>query len=389
MSGFQLRSSADELRKRAQILTNIEIEDIDIAEALERLVASLNDEAELSEEGALGIEERIQTILCNRLRLERDWRDSPEIEQQQIDRPVILTGAGRSGSTKLHKLLAATGDFKYLQFWQQYNPALFKGELNENPQPRIDEAKHFINWFDARVPDAKKIHGYGVFEPEEETFLFDHARFLINFNITHTSIPSYTQWVMQQDMHAQLEYLKRWLKYLQWQFFQQDPRPWVLKNPLYAGLEPLLAQVFPEATMVATHRDPVARVASSAALVTHFKKAYSDRDRRDEAGPGMLAMMGQMAAQYVAGRDTHPQVAILDIAYPELRDTSEKVLEKIYAARGLTLSASARGAAATWEAENAQHKFGSFKYSLSHFDLTEEMVQTQFKEYIDRFAAYL
>ena len=124
MQTFEIKSTAAQLMARAREMTAVDIVDSDIEEALGRLVTALNTEAQLTEAGAAGMEGRIHTILSNRLRMLRDFAAHPEIDEQQIVRPHFLTGAGRSGSTKLHKLLAASGDFKYLRFWQQFNPSL-------------------------------------------------------------------------------------------------------------------------------------------------------------------------------------------------------------------------------------------------------------------------
>lgn len=389
MQTGQIASSAAELMARSRAATGIDIVDTDIEEALGKLLQALNTEAQLTEAGARHIEGRIVAILCNRLRMQRDFAAHPEIEEQPVVRPHFLTGAGRSGSTKLHKLLAASGDFKYLRFWQQFNPALRTGTRAEDPSDRVREAEEFIAWFDAHSPQAKLIHEYSTFEPEEETFLWDHSRFLINFCITHTSIPSYMQWCLTQDMGQQIAFLRRAIQYLQWQFFDGDARPWVLKNPLYCGMEPLLRRYFPDAVFVATHRDPTARVASSAGLTVHMQKAYSDVDRGKLAGPVMLEFMAMAANQYLAGRDAFPDVKILDIGYPELTAQSERVAEKIYAFAGRPLSDEAKQAMQRWERENAQHKHGVYRYSLADYSITEEMIVERFKPYVERFGQYL
>jgi hypothetical protein len=389
MNFYQLELTTPELMQRAREMTGIDKVDADIKEALERLVDSLNTEAQLSEEGARHIQIRILTVLTNRLRMQRDYDAHPEIDVQRIVQPHILTGAGRSGSTKMHKVLAASGDFKYLRFWNQYNPSLLTGRRAEDPSERIIGANNFTRWFDERVPLARQIHSYESFEPEEETFLFDHIRFLINFNITHTTAPSYMNWVMGQDMVAQLSDLKQWLKYLQWQFFDEDDRPWVLKNPLYSGMEPILAQVFPGAVMVSTHRDPAARVSSSAGLTFNFKKAYSEVDRSQEVGTGMLDLMAHFANQYVTGREAYSEVKILDIGYRELIKDSDDVVRKIYDFAGRSLPDKVVSNIAAWEEKNRQHKHGVYKYSMEQYGISNEMIQEKFQAYIQRFKDYL
>ena len=388
MKSFQLESSPKQLMAKAREATGINIVDGDIEEALGRLVQSLNTEAALNEAGAAGMEYRVLNILRNRLRMLRDFARHPEINEQKIVRPHILTGAGRSGSTKLHKLLAASGDFKYLKFWEQYNPSLISGDRNESPDARIQDTEAFLRWFDQHTPQAKIIHAYKAFEAEEETFLFDHSRFLINFNITHTSLPGYTQWILTQDITPQLEFLKRAIQYLQWQFHDGDARPWLLKSPLYGGMEPLLSQLFPDAVFVSTHREPYSRIASSAGLVACMQKAYSDADRSRYAGPFILEFMAQGANQFLASRDAFPEVKILDVAYSTLTNDSARVAEDIYRFANRPLAEKSRQAMQQWEQQNHQHKLGVYKYALEDFFVTRDMVSERFKAYSERFCQY-
>lgn len=79
------------------------------------------------------MESRLLRLLCNRLRMLRDFRAYPEIDDETIVPPLILSGGARTGSTKLHKLLAATGDFNYMTFWQAHTLGLRReGEINES-----------------------------------------------------------------------------------------------------------------------------------------------------------------------------------------------------------------------------------------------------------------
>src|SRR5689334_6107918 len=109
--------SVDALLKRAQQISGIGIEDSAAHEPLAVLVASLNDEARLSASGKVQMEARLLRILVNRLRMERDFRAHPEIGDQRVIEPLFVFGLPRSGTTKLQKLLSATGDFTALPMW--------------------------------------------------------------------------------------------------------------------------------------------------------------------------------------------------------------------------------------------------------------------------------
>jgi len=63
---------------------------------------------------------RAPMVLAIHLRLTQILRDHPEIHQQKIDRPIIIAGYVRSGTTWLQHLLAETyGDsLRYTPFWE-------------------------------------------------------------------------------------------------------------------------------------------------------------------------------------------------------------------------------------------------------------------------------
>jgi hypothetical protein len=137
----QIKLSTIQLMRSAREQCGLdEVIDTAIEEPLARLLQSLNDEAQLTEAGAAAMERHILRVLRNRLRMQRDFRRHPEINEQLIVRPLILTGGPRSGSTKLHKMLAASGDFIVLPCWQGISPALHTGERTEDPAARIHEA---------------------------------------------------------------------------------------------------------------------------------------------------------------------------------------------------------------------------------------------------------
>ena len=148
--------------------------------------------------------------------MQRDFAQHPEIADIQIQRPTFVYGQLRSGTTKVQKLLAASGDFRYLPFWQTYNPSLFSGDRTESSQARqarIAEADAFIRWFDSMSPEAKLGHRFSTFEPEEESLLLEHC-LVSGVFIAFSTLTSYMQWFATQDPAMSVEYLRDMLKIL-------------------------------------------------------------------------------------------------------------------------------------------------------------------------------
>jgi Sulfotransferase family len=382
---FQIRSTAAEMQAQAREFTGIrDITDHAIEEPLERLLPSLNTEAQLSQSGAVAMEQRIVRILANRLRMLRDFRDHPEIDEQKIVRPVFLTGGPRTGSTKLHQMLAASGDFKFLPFWQAHTLSLRTGNRSENPADRIREADEYVRWIDTHAPRARAIHAYDTFEAEEETLLIEQGMFGY-FIICLVFVPTFMTWYVQQDFRDQFRALLRVLQYLQWQFHDGDPRPWLLKYPAYQGLEPMLREEVPDCTLIATYRDPVAALPSASSLLSAYYEAYSDAPFDTIIGQMLLEGQSQRMELFIQARAQCTDLNMLDIAYPDLLNRSDRVIESAYARASMPLSDRAREAMRTWEREHQQHRFGANQATLEQFGLTREIVTKKFQPYIEQF----
>ena len=169
MSSHSLRLSVDELMAESREVAGVDLVDDEVVERLTVLHRALNkDIARLDAEGARAFERKLVRLLANRLRMQRDIRRHPEIAEQPITGSVVVMGLARSGTTKMQKALAASGDFNFFTFWQAFNWASISGEPNEPTRERIAEAEEFCRWFDERSPQAKLGHSFEALEPEED-----------------------------------------------------------------------------------------------------------------------------------------------------------------------------------------------------------------------------
>jgi Sulfotransferase family len=387
MTAYQLNSSAQQLLTKARDITGINIVDSGIEEVLGKFVQALNTEAQLSEGGVMRMGKHILLVLCNRLRMMRDFKSHPEIEAQKIERPIIMSGAARTGSTKLHKMLAATGDFNYLKCWEGVSLSLLSGNRDEDPAERICVADEHIKMFNDHAPKAKLIHEFSTFEPEEDNLMLAH-RFLGQYMMAFVFVPEYIQWYMTtRDLREDYQFLKQAMQYHQWQFNDGNSKRWVLKNPTFTGFEPLVATVFPDAAFVATHRTPHHILPSGISLLHYYNQAYSDVSRKEQLGMMLYEGHAMTLQAQIAGRDADPKSDFLDIGYSETVNKAENAIEKIYAHAGMTLSVQARQRLHDWEKENRQHKLGVHSYTLEDFSITAEIVDAKYKFYIDRFGA--
>lgn len=107
--------------------------DTGFRERLEVLCTSLRDEADLSDTGTAVVFEQLVGNLVNRLRLEDLVTAHPEIESEPIERPIIICGLPRTGTTHLHNLIAADPALRYLPYWESLEPVATPGRTIRRP----------------------------------------------------------------------------------------------------------------------------------------------------------------------------------------------------------------------------------------------------------------
>jgi hypothetical protein len=193
-------------------------------------------------------------------------------------------------------------------------------------------------------------------------------------------------WLMGRSQRHAYEYLLLLLKYLQWQDQGGRGRPWILKSIFHLGNFDLLAETFPDATVVHTHRDPSTVLASFLRMWELLWALSSDEVDLSRLGRLMLNFWSGQTAKGIAQRDRlGSSAAFVDVSYEAVCDDPMTVIRDIYKVRGQKLSATAEREITGWAATNPQHLHGTHKYSLERYGLTRSDVDTAFAPYLERY----
>jgi hypothetical protein len=378
MSAHRLKLSVTQLMQRSREITGVDIVDEEIVEPLTILHRALQEESNIDEQGARAYEAKFLRLLANRLRMKRDFNRHPEIAEQTVKGPLVIMGVARSGTTKLQKVLAASGDFNFLTFWQNFNWASVSGEPGEPVDARIAEADEFCRWFDRRSPETKKGHHFEALEPEEEGPLSEGCFVSPSF-IGYAEMSSYAGWLAGKPRKIFFEFLRDVLKYLQWQGLAKPGRPWLLKSPNYNGLEPDIVEVFPEARFVIAHRSPLQTLPSMCRLVHCFRMAYGG------SGPDTKYLVERNVAAmeaHLSNRRKHPDLPLLDLRFEDIVASLPAVIEQVYGHARMALTDVALRNMLEWNSENTMHKHGEFRYSLDEAGIDEAVVRERMAEYL-------
>jgi hypothetical protein len=115
-------------------------------------------------------------------------------------------------------------------------------------------------------------------------------------------------------------------------------------------------------------------------LVQCFRQAYSEL--KPDLGLILEHNVLNMNA-HLANRRAHPELPLLDVRFEDIVGSLPAVIERIYADAALDLDDASLGRMLAWDAENAMHKQGEFKYSLEELGLREETIREKMADYFE------
>ncbi|HEV7760101.1 MAG TPA: sulfotransferase [Acidimicrobiales bacterium] len=341
-------------------------------ERLDLLCRALRDEAGLSALGlALTYESLVQT-LRGRLLVEDLVARHPEIEQVPIERPIVICGLPRTGTTHLHNLLSADPALRHLPYWESLEPVLPPEEaaaaaltgagFGGPDDPRRERTQMAVDLVDTCMPLFKRMHEMTVDHAHEEIQLLALDIGGMFFETT-APMPSWRQHYTTTDQTPSYRYLRRVLQALTWLRPEAGSR-WVLKSPQHLEQLGPLAATFPDATFVITHRDPVAVTASTCTML-----AYTARLRMAHPDPRAIgAYWSSRVEELLLGglrdRDRLPADSVVDVVLDDFVADEDATVRRIYSVADQPLGDDAWAAMAAFVATHPRGRHGTIAYDL-------------------------
>jgi hypothetical protein len=243
-------------------------------DGLGRLLESLETEAGLTSLGRIIARQDVLMSLENRLRLV-DWHAKhPDIGDEKIERPIVIVGMARTGTTILHYLLAQDSRFRVPRTWEVDRPCPPPQAETYDSDPRIDQVERNLARSESLIPDFRRMHPMGARLPQECVRITSLEFASMLFQAVYR-LPSYARWLLTEaDLAPAYRFHRKVLQLLQWRC---PGSPWVLKSPGHLwSLDVLLAE-YPDACLVVTHRDPLKVLSSITSLSTTLRAMASDR----------------------------------------------------------------------------------------------------------------
>jgi len=322
-------------------------------------------------------------ILSTRLRFVEHAKRHPEVLDERVERPVVLVGLPRTGTTVLYDVLALDPVARPPLEWEVRLPWPPPEAATYETDERIAMVQAGVDQVLAAEPEILDTHPLGARLPAECNSIMEY----------HFSGPdwwasfgtdAYTEWVATTRAEGMYRTHRRFLQHLQW----HGPRGrWTLKSPAHLfDLEGLL-DTYPDACLVWTHRDPATVMASLASFVRPFRRVGGGDDDKLSLGRSTTLLWGNALERgVVSRRDPRVEAAVFDLPFNEVQADPAAAAERVHEHFGLAMSDAHRTRMASFLEEHRLGSHGSQRYGFAEYGVDPETIRARFPGYCERFA---
>lgn len=383
---FSVEGILDEARQATGLS---DFGDMEFLTRLEILCKSWDADAGLNNLGRMNLRSKLLQFTQSRLLIADVLKRHPEIHEVQIKAPIIVAGLPRSGTTHLLNLMAADTRLRSLPLWESYEPVPMPGEpvSRDESDPRYQRCEQQWQTMQTTLPHMAAMHPMNPNHIHEELELMGPNFASYNFEWLNAS-EAWRDHYYATDQTPHYEYMKTVLKILTWQDGDDGSNTrWVLKCPQHMEQLPVLKQVFPDATVAITHRDPVSVIQSTVTML-----AYGQRMSRYSIEPESILQywhdrIRSLLKACVRDRDCWPESQSIDVLFHEFMADDMAMIERIYDKAGLALTTQARDQLADFIDRHPRGKYGQVIYDLAgQFGAEPAQLRRDFDFYFNAFA---
>ncbi|WP_235022801.1 sulfotransferase family protein [Amycolatopsis alkalitolerans] len=327
--------------------------------------------------------QRCVQYASNRLRLQELLSRYPEILDVHVQRPIIVVGPPRSGTTQLVNLLAAHSELRSLRYWERDEPAPVSSETGPGATDlrRARTAKRHER-IRSLLPHLPAMQPWDPDDVYEEFWLQD-SDFASCVWAWTADVRPWPGHQVGQYHRPHYDYMKTVLKALQW---QRGPQRWVLKSPEHAeNIGPLIS-TFPDATIVMCHRNPVSVVQSFATFSAYRARVdYHDIDI-DSVMTYCIDRIRHLLHTSVRDRNLIPQDRLIDVPFLDFMRSQIRTALRICTAAELKVSDKQRHRLERYVADRPRGRHGQISYNLrADFGVNPALLHDQFLFYRENF----
>lgn len=319
--------------------------------------------------------------VSNRLMAE-DWvKRHPHIQQIEVKRPIFVLGFPRTGTTLLQNLLSLQEGRRGLPFWEVSAPVPVHEDIATDREMRRRTASRILTAAYQAAPEMGVVHFIDLDTLEECWPLFGSAFTVMNWEL-QSGLRAYGDWLTSHDMRAPYAEYKRYLQIL----LDRNPASQlVLKCPEHLWFVDALLDVFPDAAIVWTHRDPYDTVASYCSLMSlQWRTLYGKIDR-ELIGSFMEERLLGGIERAMEARTRRDPKSFFDVRFEELVADPGSVLRAMSSHFDLPLDSDHEEQIKGYLAKKRADERGAHKYDGRLYGLDRDELRERYKTYIDTF----
>ena len=341
----------------------------------ELLVHSLEHESKLTLTGRLLARHDVLRALRNRLLLHDLWKRRPGILESPLLQPTFVVGMARSGTSILSELLSLDNDSRCPAMWEMLHPV----ESIEDDALRASGHDETV-FMEDTAPEYAAMHANSGDLPNECIYITNNAFQSDQWSGCHYT-PSYAAEFHRSDQRPVYRFHEKFLKTLQQRGSEGCTR-WGLKAPSHLSLQEELFSVYPNATVIRIHRDPLKSIPSSHSLMGTLRRMrcedIDDPGSAKRLAFGFAYMLKQELEKRADGRI--PSDRVVDVKYHDLMKDLPGTIRSIYQRAGWNLRDEVLQRMKSYVANRPAGAHGKHSYSLETegLDRAEEIERFRF-----------
>lgn len=345
------------------------------------LCDSMRAEAGLSPFGRVSIHAQLVQLLKNRLLVTEYLRRHPDALEQEVHAPIVIAGLPRTGTTHLHNLIAADPALRSLPYWESLEPLPAPGEEPGSSEPRVERCEIGLAMSELFLPELPRMHEMTAWHAHEEIALLAIDCSTMFFD-TLAPLPTWRAHYRASDQRPHYEYLRRVLQVLQ---HARGGARWVLKSPQHLEQFGVLAEVFPDATYVVTHRDPGDVVVSMATMIAYTARMHLETVDPVALGAHWTGILTDLLSSCAAERDLLAADRSIDVRFDDFMADEAGTVASVYAAAGQPLDAAAVAAHEQYRRTHRRNRHGAVVYEPDVLGIDPAAVRAGLRDYCGRF----
>mmetsp|Transcript_13720 Transcript_13720/g.18873 ORF Transcript_13720/g.18873 Transcript_13720/m.18873 type:complete len:445 (-) Transcript_13720:120-1454(-) len=403
--GWRPWSSFDEaqMKKEASAATEglTDYGDEKLRPVLSHVLTSLRNDKDLTMFGRWFLHHHwIENVFQQRLRIQRDLKKFPEIENVPIRRPLFIIGNPRSGTTIFHYLLSMDPKGYAPPLWQATFPCPPPSHDPNVVEKRIDNVRDEMGLYFDIAPLLRSLHPVDIHLPHECYHFFDRTYLDSQWHLRCQGEKSYFEYyenLRSEDVVPHYEDYKTQMKLLALNhpgFKSEKPIHFIMKdpNPTHDYFPEALLKTFPDANIIEMHRHPADSLRSYFLLESEVAKLfYTKTYDLVSYGKRLIQTFLTRRERIDSFKDQFLKDGngdrYLDVRYKDYMEDPIAMVKQVYDYFGYEYTQEFEDRMKWFLENNTQFKFGNYQHLLAYepYGYTREDLEKIFGNYIKQY----